>query len=66
MAAAKPVVSASFAYETQEEKLDIKTEGERLNIGIPKETAFQENRIGLTPEAVNVLVNNGHEEPDRV
>jgi len=61
MAAAKPVVSASFAYETQEEKLDIKTEGERLNIGIPKETAFQENRIGLTPEAVNVLVNNGHE-----
>lgn len=61
MAVAKPVVSASFAYETLEEKLDIKTGGERLNIGIPKETAFQENRIGLTPEAVNVLVNNGHE-----
>ena len=32
-----------------------------MNIGIPKETEFQENRIGLTPEAVNVLVNNGHE-----
>src|SRR3954452_21797096 len=61
MAVAKHVVSASFAYETQEEKLDIRTGGERLNIGIPKETAFQENRIGLTPEAVGVLVNNDHE-----
>ncbi len=61
MPVAKPVVSASFAYETQEEKLDIKPAGERLEIGIPKETAYQENRIGLTPEAVGVLVNNGHE-----
>lgn len=61
MPVAKPVVSASFVYETQEEKLDIKPAGERLEIGIPKETAYQENRIGLTPEAVGVLVNNGHE-----
>jgi len=30
-------------------------------IGIPKEIAFQENRIGLIPEAVSVLVANGHE-----
>ncbi len=61
MPVTKPVVSGSFSYETQEEKLDIKTAGERLEIGIPKETAYQENRIGLTPEAVGVLVNNGHE-----
>ena len=61
MPVAKPVVSASFSYESQEEKLDIKSAGERLEIGIPKETAFQENRIALTPEAVSVLVNNGHE-----
>lgn len=61
MPVARPVVSASFSYETQEEKLDIKPLGEKLEIGIPKETAFQENRIALTPEAVGVLVNNGHE-----
>ena len=61
MPVTKPVVSGSFSYETQEEKLDIKPAGERLEIGIPKETAYQENRIGLTPEAVGVLVNNGHE-----
>jgi alanine dehydrogenase len=30
-------------------------------IGIPRETAFQENRIALTPDAVGVLVSNGHE-----
>ena len=30
-------------------------------IGIPKEIAFQENRIGLIPDAVGVLVANGHE-----
>lgn len=31
-----------------------------MNIGIPKEIAFQENRIALTPDAVSVLVSNGH------
>ncbi|TYA71887.1 alanine dehydrogenase [Seonamhaeicola marinus] len=44
----------------QEEKLEIfKRKGE-LFIGIPKETAFQEQRICLTPDAVFALVNNGH------
>ncbi len=61
MPVVKPVVSGSFSYETLEEKLDIKPAGNKLEIGIPKETAFQENRIALTPEAVSVLVNNGHE-----
>ncbi|MBN9298392.1 MAG: alanine dehydrogenase [Filimonas sp.] len=60
MPAAKPIVSTSFRYETLEEKLDIKKGGSHLTIGIPKETAFQENRIALIPEAVGVLVNNGH------
>ncbi|TVR77765.1 MAG: alanine dehydrogenase [Chitinophagaceae bacterium] len=31
-----------------------------LFIGIPRETAFQESRISLTPDAVKLLVNNGH------
>ena len=57
----KPFVSTSFSYETLEETLDIKPKGARLQIGIPKEIAFQENRIALTPDAVSVLISNGHE-----
>lgn len=57
----KPVISTSFSYETLEEKLDIKPKGAQLHIGIPKETAFQENRVALTPDAVGVLVSNGHQ-----
>jgi alanine dehydrogenase len=43
-----------------EETLDVKAPGEKLFIGIPKEIAFQENRIALTPDAVGVLVANGN------
>jgi len=44
----------------QEEMLEIfKRKGE-LYIGIPKETAFQEKRVCLTPDAVSALVSNGH------
>ena len=60
MAQQKPFVSTSFSYETLEETLDIKPKGAQLHIGIPKEIAFQENRIALTPDAVSVLVSNGH------
>ncbi|PIY12720.1 MAG: alanine dehydrogenase [Flavobacteriaceae bacterium CG_4_10_14_3_um_filter_33_47] len=43
-----------------EETLEIfKRKGE-LYIGIPKETAFQEKRVCLTPDAVSALVSNGH------
>jgi len=61
MSQQKPIISTSFSYETLEETLDIKPKGALLHIGIPKETAFQENRIALTPESVGVLVSNGHE-----
>lgn len=60
MAQQKPIVTPSFSYETLEETLDIKPKGAQLYIGIPKEIAFQENRIALTPDAVGVLVSNGH------
>ena len=60
MTTSKPFVSSSFTYETLEETLDIKPKGADLFIGIPKESSFQENRIALTPEAVAVLVANGH------
>ena len=60
MATSKPFVSPSFSYETLEETLDVKPKGEELFIGIPRETSFSENRIALTPEAVGVMVANGH------
>jgi len=61
MSTLKPQIDSSITYETQEEVLDIKFRTKPLMIGIPKEIAFQENRIGLIPEAVSVLVANGHE-----
>lgn len=60
MPAEKPFVGASFSYETLEETLDIKPREAQLYIGMPRENTFNENRIALTPDAVNVLVNNGH------
>ena len=59
--AKKPFVSPSFSYMPLEETLEILPKKKRLFIGIPKENSFQENRVALTPEAVSVLVNNGHE-----
>jgi alanine dehydrogenase len=45
----------------QEEMLEIGKKQKKLLIGIPKEDQQNEKRIGLTPEAVEVLVNNGHD-----
>ncbi|HTJ14946.1 MAG TPA: alanine dehydrogenase [Dinghuibacter sp.] len=56
----KPFLATSFTYETLEETLDVKPKGTSLHIGIPKENWFNENRVPLTPEAVSVLVSNGH------
>lgn len=44
----------------QEETLEIFKKKSALFIGIPKETAFQEKRVCLTPDAVSAIVNNGH------
>jgi alanine dehydrogenase len=60
MSQVKPNISPSFSYETLEETLDIKPKGAEMHIGIPREIAFQENRIALTPDAVGVLISNGH------
>ncbi len=57
----RPIVSPSFTYETLEETLDVKPVGAQLLIGIPKEYAFQENRVALTPDSVGVLIANGHQ-----
>jgi alanine dehydrogenase len=45
----------------QEELVAVSRKQSRLNIGIPKETSYQERRVALVPESVALLVNNGHE-----
>jgi alanine dehydrogenase len=49
------------ALMPQEAMLEVSRKKGKLYIGIPKETSFQENRIPLAPEAVALLVNNGHQ-----
>lgn len=44
----------------QEEKLEIVKKGKQFSIGIPKETCLNERRTCITPDAVQVLVANGH------
>lgn len=44
-----------------EEMLEISKKKGKLIIGIPKETSFQERRVALVPEAVSLLVANGHD-----
>lgn len=44
----------------KEEMLEITRKKGSLFIGIPKESSFQERRVALVPEAVSLLVANGH------
>ncbi len=44
----------------QEEMLEVKRSGKKLTIGIPKEKSKFENRIALTPQGIELLVENGH------
>mgnify|MGYP003337112344 FL=1 len=45
----------------KESALEVGKLGKNLTIGIPREVSFQENRMPLVPDAVSVLVNNGHQ-----
>jgi alanine dehydrogenase len=45
----------------QEETLEVAKKQKHLVIGIPKENHDLESRVPLTPEAVEILVSNGHE-----
>ena len=53
--------SQSSVFMPQEEMLEVRRNVSSLQIGIPKETSFQEKRVSLVPSAVAVLVNNGHQ-----
>lgn len=44
----------------KEEMLEIARKKGSLFIGIPREISFQERRVALVPEAVSLLVANGH------
>ncbi|WP_324677802.1 alanine dehydrogenase [Hymenobacter sp. GOD-10R] len=54
-------LATSRAFYPQESMLAVETRRRKLFIGLPRETSLQENRLGLTPEAVKHLVNEGHE-----
>ena len=45
----------------QEEMLEVGRQKSRLTIGVPKETIFQENRVSLVPDGVNMLSRHGHQ-----
>ena len=48
-------------YLPQEEMLEIGKTKKKLKIGIPKENHKIENRVALTPEAIEILIEKGHE-----
>mgnify|MGYP001364527086 CR=1 FL=1 len=49
-----------IAILPKEEMLEVKPNFKQLQIGIPKESSFQENRVSLTPDSVGLLIANGH------
>jgi alanine dehydrogenase len=53
--------SASYGFYPQEEMLESRISGCKLKLGIPKERAPFETRVALIPEAVEMLVANGHQ-----
>jgi alanine dehydrogenase len=60
MSQQKPKIDPGISFQTMEETLEIPPKPAGMTLGIPREIAFQENRVALTPDAVNLLVNNGH------
>ncbi|WP_462267527.1 alanine dehydrogenase [Mucilaginibacter sp.] len=54
-------VAKQAMLQPQESMLEVKSRKNSLQIGIPREISFQENRIALTPLSVALLVNNGHQ-----
>jgi len=54
-------LSGSEGLLPKEEILEVTRKRTNLKIGIPKEISYKENRIALVPQAVGLLVANGHE-----
>jgi alanine dehydrogenase len=51
----------AWGFNPQEEMLEVSRKTKKLTIGIPKETTCGETRIPLTPEAVKLLTQQGHD-----
>lgn len=47
-------------FMPREEMLEIQPEKKRMVIGVPRESALLENRVSLVPDAVGLLVQQGH------
>jgi alanine dehydrogenase len=56
----KDIAKEAYAMHPLEMAAPLETHHSNLFIGIPKETTAQENRVPLSPSAVEFLVNNGH------
>lgn len=54
-------LAKEVSLQPQPEMLEVGRRSKRIQIGIPRETSYQENRVALVPDSVMVLVNNGHE-----
>lgn len=52
---------ARSGFAPQEQMLAVKKSKGTFFLGLPREISLQENRITLTPDAVALLVNNGHQ-----
>jgi alanine dehydrogenase len=57
----KPAAFSAAQLLPQEELLEVGVKKSRLQIGMPRETCMQENRIPLTPDAVHLLTSHGHQ-----
>jgi len=53
-------LKASIGLSAKEQMIEVMPKRSKLFIGIPKENSYQEKRISLTPESVEVLCANGH------
>lgn len=52
--------TAKLGLTPKESPLMVSSKDSKLFIGLPKERSFQDQRIGLTPDAVRALINQGH------
>lgn len=55
------VLARKSALYPQEELLEVERGKNAMQIGVPNEISLQEKRVPLTPGAVALLTNNGHE-----
>jgi len=56
-----PKFSIGSRLLPQEEMLEVGKKEKKLSIGLPREDHKTESRVSLTPEAVEILTDNGHE-----